>query len=396
MATISIIGLGYMGLPMAALIASQGTKVIGVDINSTTVDLINNGQSPFHENGLDDLLLKAKGTLTASTTPEPADIFIIAVPTPFNEEDKTPDMAYVETAAKNLAPVLQDGNIIILESTAPVGATEKNVRDIIESERPELKGKLHYAFCPERAIPGNTIHEMQHNDRMLGGLTDEATQKAVAFYTTFIKGDILPTSARTAELVKLVENASRDVQIAFANELSHVCNTLDLDVWEVIRLANRHPRVNILQPSTGVGGHCIAVDPWFIIKGDETNTPLMQAARQVNDMKPHRVIEAIKAATPNGGKVAILGLAFKPDVDDLRTSPALFIAQELQKDGYEILPVEPNCDTTKPFPELFDAPSALQKADSIAILVKHTAFNALTSADFGPKPVINPVGLSYV
>jgi len=397
-ASISIIGLGYMGLPMAALLASKGHKVVGTDINQKAVAKINAGEAPFEEKGLTDLLASAhqQKTLTAHTTPQPADVFVIAVPTPFNDADKTPDMSYVEAAAKSLAPVLKTGNLVILESTSPVGATQKHVKAIIEAENPDLTNQIHYAFCPERAIPGDTVSEMVKNDRMVGGIDQKSTDLAINFYKLFVIGHVLPTTDQTAELVKLVENASRDVSIAFANELSHVCQTMGLDVWEVIKLANRHPRVNILQPGTGVGGHCIAVDPWFIINADPKNTPLMQAARQVNDHKPEAIIEQIKAATPKGGKIAILGLAFKPDVDDLRTSPALAVAQKLANHGYDILPVEPNLTSTDLFPKLYALKTALKTADSIAILVNHTAFKTLTKADFCGKPVINPVGLQYV
>lgn len=394
--TTSIIGLGYMGLPMAALIASKGQKVIGIDINATTVASVNKGIPHFEEPKLPALMQQAAPHLTADTTPQPADVFVIAVPTPFNDADKTPDMSYVEAAAKSLAPVLQADNLVILESTSPVGSTEKNVRDIIEAANPSLKNKIHYAFCPERAIPGNTIREMTKNDRMVGGLTEDATHMAVNFYKTFVSGDVLPTTARTAEMVKLVENASRDAQIAFANELSHVCTTLGLNVWDVINLANRHPRVNILQPGTGVGGHCIAVDPWFIINADTPNTPLMQAARHVNDNKPHSIVRQIIEATPTGGRVAVLGLAFKPDVDDLRTSPALLVAQTLEHEGYQVLPVEPNLKQTNLFPKLYTAQEAITEADTIAILVNHSAFKTLTQADFLSKPLINPVGFTHV
>lgn len=396
MTTVSIIGLGYMGLPMAAIVANAGHTVVGVDVQEKVVNTVNAGQVHFEEPSLASLVGKAvqSGKLTAHTKVQQADVHVIAVPTPFMETSKQPDMIYVEEVATALADVLRAGDLVVLESTSPVGATEKHVKKVIEQAKPVLKDKVLYAFCPERAIPGDTIRELTENDRLVGGLTDEATQKAEDFYRSFVTGKILPTHTKTAEMVKLVENTSRDVQIAFANELSLVCQELNLNVWDVIELANRHPRVNILQPGAGVGGHCIAVDPWFIIASTPKNTPLMQAARQVNDGKPDWVVnqvqEALKAHPT--ATVGVLGLAFKPNVDDLRQSPALGIAQKLQKQNVPLLVCEPNLHEQAEF-QLYSLVEVLDQADILLILVAHDAFKTITEKDLAGKTVIDPCGL---
>lgn len=396
MTTVSIIGLGYMGLPMAAIVANAGHTVVGVDVQEKVVNTVNAGQVHFEEPSLASLVGKAvqSGKLTAHTNVQQADVHVIAVPTPFMETSKQPDMLYVEQVATTLAGVLREGDLVILESTSPVGATEKYVKMVIEQANPALKDKVLYAFCPERAIPGDTIRELTENDRLVGGLTDEATQKAEDFYQSFVTGKTLSTNTKTAEMVKLVENTSRDVQIAFANELSLVCQELNLNVWDVIELANRHPRVNILQPGAGVGGHCIAVDPWFIIASTPENTPLMQAARQVNDGKPDWVVnqvqEALKAHPT--ASVGVLGLAFKPNVDDLRQSPALGIAQKLQTQGVSLLVCEPNLPEHAGF-QLHSLAEVLAQAEVLLILVAHDAFKTIAEEDLLGKTVIDPCGL---
>lgn len=387
-----------MGLPMAALVAKAGYTVKGVDVQQRVVDAINNGQTHFEEPGLAPLVEEqAKlGNLTAYQAPQQAEIFVIAVPTPFNEEDKTPDMTYVRQAAESLASVLKEGDLVILESTSPIGSTEADVRDVIEAKAPELKGKVLYAFCPERAIPGDTMRELIENDRCVGGVTEEATQKALEFYKTFIKGELIPTTARVAEMVKLVENSSRDAQIAFANELSLVCDKLDMNVWEVIQLANRHPRVNILRPGTGVGGHCLAVDPWFIVNSAPDVTPLIRTVRQVNDHKPQWVVDKIKAAlydNPNA-TVVLMGLAFKPDVEDLRNSPSMLVAKWLkeQAPNANILACEPhNIEDDAGF-ALVPQEQAVEQGDVLVFLTSHTVFKQIPQEQLATKTVIDPSG----
>ncbi|ELR68652.1 UDP-glucose dehydrogenase [Fulvivirga imtechensis AK7] len=375
-----MIGLGYIGLPTAALMASKGIKVHGVDINEKAVATINKGEIHIVEPDLDGLVhhVVEEGFLFADTKPTKADVFLIAVPTPF-KGDHQPDISYVETAAKNIAPFIEKGNLIILESTSPVGTTER-VKEIIDSERPEIKGKYFIAYCPERVLPGNIIHELEHNDRSIGGIDDQSTEKAIEFYRHFVKGELHPTDSRTAEMCKLVENSYRDVNIAFANELSMICEEANINVWELIKLANKHPRVNILQPGTGVGGHCIAVDPWFIVSEFPKHAKIIRAAREINNYKTEWVIEKIKNAAlefelKNNRKptIACLGLAFKPDIDDLRESPALRVAEVIKNDFDDVILVEPNLTSHTKF-ELAEIEEALERADIVSILVKHRLF----------------------
>ena len=396
--TISMIGLGYIGLPTATLFASRRRKVIGVDISQHAVDTINQGRIHIIEPELDILVHAAvtEGYLRATTIPESADAFLIAVPTPFTDGHK-PDLSYIEAAARAIAPVLAKGNLVILESTSPVGATEKLAYWLAEA-RPDLTfpqqagelADIQVAYCPERVLPGHVVHELVVNDRVIGGMTQVATAMATKLYRIFVEGDLVPTSSRTAEMCKLTENSFRDVNIAFANELSMICDKLDINVWELIALANRHPRVTILQPGAGVGGHCIAVDPWFIVDTTPEEARIIRMAREVNDHKPEWVLEKIKAAIvdvlaakPGSAiadiKIACLGLAFKPDIDDLRESPAVEIAQNVVKLGCQVLAVEPNIDS---LPAKLDAPNlslatlecALATADVVCVLVKHRSF----------------------
>ncbi|GAA5032598.1 UDP-N-acetyl-D-mannosamine dehydrogenase [Marivirga lumbricoides] len=375
-----MVGLGYIGLPTAALMASRGIHVHGVDVNQHAVDTINRGEIHIIEPDLDGLVRNVvdEGYLIADTKPANADVFLIAVPTPF-KGDHEPDISYVETATRTLSPFLQEGNLVILESTSPVGTTER-VKEIIDQERPELKGKLHIAYCPERVLPGNVIHELEYNDRSIGGINELATEKAINFYRNFVKGELHATNARTAEMCKLVENSSRDVNIAFANELSMICDKAGIDVWELIRLANKHPRVNILQPGTGVGGHCIAVDPWFIVSEFPEEAKIIRAAREINNYKTDWVIEKIKNASlqfelkhKRKPKVACMGLAFKPDIDDLRESPALNVTKALIEEGLEVMPVEPNIDSHEEF-QVYSVQEAREKADIMVFLVAHREF----------------------
>jgi len=383
---IVMIGLGYIGLPTAALIASKNINVYGVDVNQHVVDTINKGEIHIVEPKLDILVkdVVEKGFLKASLEPIEADIYLIAVPTPF-KGDYEPDIAYVEAAIRKLIPTLKEGALVIIESTSPVGTTEK-MQKIIFAERPELKGKIYMAFCPERVLPGNVIYELENNDRAIGGINPESTEQAIDFYKQFVTGELHKTNARTAELTKLVENASRDVQIAFANELSMICDKAGINVWELINLANKHPRVNILQPGTGVGGHCIAVDPWFIVSAFPKEAKIIRAAREINNYKTEWVIEKIKNKALhfkiNHNRepiIACLGLAFKPNIDDLRTSPALHVAQTLNKD-HKIVVVEPNIETHNDF-ELYSLDDALNKADIVVVLVGHNEFENIAIKD---------------
>ncbi|RVH10677.1 UDP-N-acetyl-D-mannosamine dehydrogenase [Sinorhizobium meliloti] len=396
--TISIIGLGYIGLPSAAAFAARGVKVIGVDVNQQAVDIINQGRIHIVEPELDMVVHAAvtEGYLRATTTPEPAEAFLLAVPTPFRDGHE-PDLSFIEAASKSIAPVLKKGDLVILESTSPVGATEQMAAWLAE-ERPDLsfpqdKGEdsdIRIAHCPERVLPGHVLRELVENDRIIGGLTAKCSEAAVALYKIFVEGECIVTDARTAEMCKLTENASRDVSIAFANELSLICDKLGIDVWELIKLANRHPRVNILQPGPGVGGHCIAVDPWFIVHNTPEESRLIRTARFVNDSKPRWVEEkvhaAVAAAAEKSGanlsaiKIACMGLSFKPDIDDLRESPALEIALRLA-DRYpeQIYVVEPNIDAVPPELAkrgalLSTQAEALEIADVVIMLVDHKEF----------------------
>ena len=415
--TISMIGLGYIGLPTATLFASRKKKVIGVDINQHAVDTINQGKIHIVEPELDMLVHSAvtEGYLRATTQPEPADAFLIAVPTPFTDGHK-PDLSYIEEAAKAIAPVLAKGNLVIIESTSPVGTTEK-LADWLAAARPDLsfpqqageEADIQIAYCPERVLPGKVVHELVANDRVIGGMTDKATEMASALYKTFVEGALVPTNARTAEMCKLTENSFRDVNIAFANELSIICDKLNIDVWELIRLANCHPRVNILQPGAGVGGHCIAVDPWFIVDTTPNEARIIRTAREVNDHKPEWVLDKVKAAiadclarkpgsTMADIKVACLGLAFKPDIDDLRESPAVEITQHITQLGCQVLAVEPNIET---LPEklgkanllLSSLTDVLSTADVLCLLVKHREFVEGRGSIASHSKVVDSVGL---
>jgi UDP-N-acetyl-D-mannosaminuronic acid dehydrogenase len=382
------IGLGYIGLPTSALIAENEIRVHGVDINPTVVDTINRGEIHIVEPSLDTAVEKAvkKGFLKAGTNPVEADIYLIVVPTPFKGKNE-PDISYVKAATKIIIPLLKEDDLYIIESTSPIGTTDK-MMNLIYEERPELKGKLNIAYCPERVLPGNVMHELVHNDRVIGGVDEKSTNKALDFYKQFVKGELHATKARTAEMCKLTENSSRDVQIAFANELSLICDKANINVWELINLANKHPRVNILQPGCGVGGHCIAVDPYFIVSDYPMESKIIGAAREVNNYKSFWCAEKIQneklrfelknSRTP---KIAIMGLAFKPNIDDLRESPAKYIAQKvLQNDSNgEYFIVEPNIEKHNIF-KLTDYKVAADEADIIVLLVAHNEFKCLEIA----------------
>ena len=387
---ICVIGLGYIGLPTAALLANRGYDVHGVDVVESTIDTINQGKIHIIEPELDTFVKAAvnSGKLKASLKPDIADVFIIAVPTPFHE-GYVPNVDYVVSATKAIAPYVKDGNIVILESTSPVGTTEL-VEKTLKEENIDTT-KLYIAHCPERVLPGHIMRELVENDRIVGGLTPEATEKTVEFYKTFVSGEVLSTDARTAEMAKLTENSFRDTNIAFANELSMLCDKFDINVWELISLANRHPRVNILQPGAGVGGHCIAVDPWFIVHAGGETAKMIRAAREVNTYKTEWAIEKIKNVAlkfenenERKAKVACMGLSFKPDIDDLRESPALYIARRLKADGLNVLAVEPNIEEHNEF-EIVNYKEAIEKADIVTFLVAHKEFKKLeikTDLDF--------------
>lgn len=409
---ICVIGLGYIGLPTAATFAAHGLKVTGVDINQHAIDMINQGKVHIVEPDLDALVrdVVAQGKLSAQLTPIEADAYIVAVPTPF-QGDYQPDLKYIEAAANALAPFLKKGNLVILESTSPVEATEK-MSNWLHKARPDLtfpqiageQADILVAHCPERVLPGKVLQELISNDRIIGGMTPRCSKAAVDLYSVFVKGACIETNARTAEMCKLTENSFRDVNIAFANELSIICDKLDINVWDLISLANRHPRVNILQPGPGVGGHCIAVDPWFIVAKTPEEARLIKTAREVNDIKPFWVIDQIKIKiaeflqeNPNKTikdvTIACYGLAFKPDIDDLRESPALEIARKLGKQGFNILAIEPNIDSLpNDLPENIKL-IELDKnhmADIHVILVKHTQFKNL---DLKMEKTLNFCGL---
>ncbi|EDP6837166.1 UDP-N-acetyl-D-mannosamine dehydrogenase [Campylobacter lari] len=394
---VCIIGLGYIGLPTAAIFASRKVKVLGVDINQQVVDTINQGKIHIVEPELDILVhaVVKDGYLKAATLPDEADAFIIAVPTPFKGEDHEPNLDYIKAASKSIAKVLKKGNLVILESTSPVGATEQMAKWLAD-ERPDLtfphqigeESDIKIAHCPERVLPGQVIRELVENDRIIGGMTQQCTEQATNLYKIFVQGECIKTNARTAEMTKLTENSFRDVNIAFANELSILCDKLDINVWELIKLANRHPRVNILQPGCGVGGHCIAIDPWFIVYQNPTEAKIIRTAREVNDNKPNFVIQKIKERVKgiSQPKIACLGLAFKPDIDDLRESPALDIVIKLANEcDNQILAVEPNIKQLplklqdKANIELVSLTQALDEADIVVILVKHKEFIGMQS-----------------
>jgi UDP-N-acetyl-D-mannosaminuronic acid dehydrogenase len=380
--TVCVMGLGYIGLPTAALLANRKYHVHGVDVIQSTVDTINHGKIHIVEPDLDTFVRSAvnSGNLIADIKPKESDIFIIAVPTPFHE-GYIPDIDYVIAAAESIAPYVREGNIVILESTSPVGTTDK-VAKILQENGADIS-KVHIAHCPERVLPGQIMRELVENDRIVGGLNEEATKETVAFYKTFVSGKILETNARTAEMAKLTENSFRDVNIAFANELSILSDKFNIDVWELISLANRHPRVNILNPGVGVGGHCIAVDPWFIVHAGGDDAKIIRTAREVNNHKTEWAIEKIKNSAVNfekengrTAKIACMGLAFKPNIDDLRESPALYLTRHLIADGLNVLPVEPNVKAMDDF-ELVQDEEAITDADIIVFLVAHDEFKGI-------------------
>ncbi|BCV35978.1 UDP-N-acetyl-D-mannosamine dehydrogenase [Shewanella chilikensis] len=401
--TISVIGLGYIGLPTAAMFASRKKKVIGVDVNQHAVDTINQGKIHIVEPDLDIIVHSAvtDGYLKAVTTAEPADAFLIAVPTPFKPCKKTeipePDLSYIQSACNGIAPVLKKGDLVILESTSPVGATEQ-VAEWLATARPDLtfpqnagnEADVNVAHCPERVLPGHVVRELVENDRVIGGMSSRCAERSVELYKTFVQGECVITNARTAEMAKLTENSCRDVQIAFANELSIICDKLDINVWELISLANRHPRINILQPGPGVGGHCIAVDPWFIVSKTPDEAKIIHTARQVNDAKPEWVIDKVKIAIAdflqaNPGKsvedvtIACFGLAFKPDIDDLRESPAMAITRKIaQMHNGKVIAIEPNINAldSEPF-ELVNLEAAQRETDIAVLLVDHKEFKLI-------------------
>ena len=420
--TISMIGLGYIGLPTAAVFASRRQKVIGVDVNQQAVDTINQGEIHIVEPELDIVVRSAvrEGYLRATTTPEPADAFMVAVPTPFhtdgNGQNHQADLSYIQAAAQAIAKVLKPGNLVVLESTSPVGATEQMAEWLAEA-RPDLTfpqthgeaSDIRIAHCPERVLPGHVIRELVENDRVIGGMTPRCADVACELYQIVVEGECIATTARTAEMAKLTENSFRDVNIAFANELSTICHELDINVWELISLANRHPRVNILTPGAGVGGHCIAVDPWFIVDSCPEQARIIRTAREVNDAKPQwvlgRVREALEGyhqANPKAQRsdltVACLGLAFKPDIDDLRESPALGIAQQVAELGCRLQVVEPNIQTLpqglqRDNVELATLDEALAQADVVCVLVKHKSFIKQNEAVRSKATLIDAVGL---
>jgi len=416
--TISVIGLGYIGLPTAAMFAAYGKNVIGVDVSQHAVDTINRGEIHIVEPELDAIVQKAvnEGKLKAVLEPEPADAFLIAVPTPFKGENHEPDLSYIESAANAVAKVLKKGDLVILESTSPVGATEQ-MADWLVKARPDLTfpqshdedSDIRVAHCPERVLPGHVVRELVQNDRVIGGITPKCSKMAIDLYKIFVQGECVITNARTAEMAKLTENASRDVSIAFANELSVICDKLDINVWALISLANRHPRVNILQPGPGVGGHCIAVDPWFIVSKTPEQAQLIHAARKVNDSKPDWVLDKVKSAlaeflTSNPGKtvkevtIACLGLAFKPDIDDLRESPALSITCSIVDfHRGRVLVVEPNVfelpQVLKESVELTNFDYALSEADIVVVLVDHKEFKNQIFPPASGKCLIDTKGI---
>lgn len=410
--TVSVIGLGYIGLPTAAVIASRGIHVVGVEINQAAVDIINQGKIHIVEPDLDIVVksVVSTGYLRATTEVEKADAFMIAVPTPFkhteNDEHKA-DLGYIESAAKAIAPMLEKGNLVILESTSPVGATEK-LAGWLKQARTDLSfpqdvgenADINIAYCPERVLPGYVLQELISNDRVIGGISAVCSEKATELYKTFVRGECIITNARTAEMAKLTENSFRDVNIAFANELSIICDKLNINVWELTKLANRHPRVNILNSGPGVGGHCIAVDPWFIVESCPEHALLIKQARLTNDGKPHYVINQIREAADQFKRpvIACLGLAFKADIDDLRESPALQIVTALSKENIgELIAVEPNIKSVPKHLEgkieLVSLQEAVKKANVIVVLVDHKEFKTTDKTVFAKKVVIDTRGI---
>ncbi|MHC3774200.1 UDP-N-acetyl-D-mannosamine dehydrogenase [Pantoea agglomerans] len=413
--TISVIGLGYIGLPTAAVFASKGKKVVGVDINARAVETINRGAIHIVEPDLDQVVHAAvtRGDLRATTQPEAADAFLIAVPTPFKDEHQ-PDLRFVKAAAESIAPVLKKGDLVILESTSPVGSTEQ-MADWLAAARPDLRFPQHgdtpdifVAYCPERVLPGQVMVELINNDRVIGGMTPACSARASELYRLFLKGECVETNARTAEMCKLTENSFRDVNIAFANELSLICADQGINVWELIALANRHPRVNILQPGPGVGGHCIAVDPWFIVAQNPELARLIRTAREVNDAKPQWVLDQVKTALADcltqTGKcasditIACFGLAFKPNIDDLRESPAVGVAQKIAEwhsgTTWVVEPhIEQLADALADKAVLVSAGQALEQADILVMLVDHRAFRAIDGASVQQNWIVDTKGV---
>jgi UDP-N-acetyl-D-mannosaminuronic acid dehydrogenase len=404
---ITVVGLGYIGLPTASLLATKGFTVCGCDVNPAVVDTINAGKIHIVEPELNILVRSAvnSGQLTASLTPQPADIFIITVPTPVRE-DHTPDLSYVKAAVQEIAPCIQQGNLVILESTSPVGTTEK-IAEWLGEYRPDLfrqsQRQVFLAYCPERVLPGHILRELIENDRIIGGIDAVSAQRAKALYETFVQGEIFLTDMRTAEMSKLVENAYRDLNIAFANELSLICEDLNINVWNLIKLANRHPRVNILKPGPGVGGHCIAVDPWFIVAAAPEKARLIKCAREINNGKPHHVVAQVQKLSSGFTKprIGCLGLSFKPDIDDLRESPSLFITEQLlEKKVGEILVVEPHIqqlpatlNTENAGAKLVSLEHCLLHADIIVLLVDHHQFNGIKNQMLPGKLIVDTRGI---
>lgn len=415
---VCVIGLGYIGLPTAAVIASRGVSVVGLDVNPAVVDSVNRGETHIIESDLDAVVQAAvsDGHLRATLIAEPADAFVVAVPTPF-KDGHVPDLRYIQAASIAIAPVLRPGNLVILESTSPVGATEA-MAGWLAAERPDLTfpmthgedSDVRIAHCPERVLPGNVLRELVRNDRVIGGLTDRCAKSAIALYRIFSEGDCMVTDARTAEMCKLTENSFRDVNIAFANELSLVCDELDLDVWNLIRLANRHPRVNILQPGPGVGGHCIAVDPWFIVDSAPKTARLIRTAREVNDSKPRSVVAKVREASRRVQSskdgvipvtIACFGLAFKPDIDDLRESPAVDICAALAGIGdHTVLAIEPHIGSLPPslaeIVTLVSVDEAVKRADILVFLVNHRQFKTMAVAALTEKVIVDACGFLRV
>ena len=418
--TISVIGLGYIGLPTAAVLASRKVKVIGVDVNQKAVDIINSGQIHIVEPDLDIVVHAAvtEGYLRATTRPEPAEAFLIAVPTPFKSGltgDHEPDLSYIESASRSIAPVLKKGDLVILESTSPVGATEQMAAWLAEARSdltfPQTHGEnsdIRVAYCPERVLPGQVLRELVQNDRVIGGITRKCSEAAIALYKIFVLGECITTNARTAEMCKLTENSFRDVNIAFANELSMICDELSISVWELVKLANRHPRVNILQPGPGVGGHCIAVDPWFIVSAAQQKARLIRTAREVNDDKPEWVLEKIQAAVidyleinpekkAKDVAIACFGLTFKANIDDLRQSPALEITRRIAAiHSGPVYAVEPHIDALPFQTEKFSLrriEEALEASDILVLLVDHQIFREIAEHSIAKKMVVDTRGI---
>ena len=408
---VCLLGLGYIGIPTAVIFANCGKNVLGVDVSEERVNLVGSGKSHIGEADIDEMLMRVvkEGRLTTSKKPKSSAAYIVAVPTPFKKDrgKKLPDLSFVEAATRSIAPCLRNGQIIILESTSPVGTTEKMHGWLLDELKKTGRDKdvdystVLFAHAPERILPGQMLKELVSNDRIVGGLTPEASERARALYSTFCKGQVFMTDSKTAEMTKLTENASRDVAIAFANELSIICDKFGIDVWELIKLANRHPRVNILSPGPGVGGHCIAVDPWFIISAAESESVLMRAARDVNGSKPLRVIEKVKNTAEKCGKprpcIACLGATFKANVNDMRESPSLEIVEALAKDSsMEVVLVEPHIDR---LPKSLEGSAAklglkeaLGKADIVLLLVDHREFSSITKDDLDGKILIDTKG----